>query len=421
MKWINRTLALGTLGAAALLVGSGLRMARHVRRELKASHVPVEVPYLPKVALMAPCKGLDPDFEDNLRSVLAQDYPNFELTLMTVNDQDPCYPVLERLAADSPVPTQIVFGGFSRQRCQKLDNMLAGLDAQSGTPDIYVWVDSDARVPKNWLRELVKPLARGEVGASTTFRWYRPEQGRPITYLLALWTGIQFSHFHINQAVAVWGGSMAVTRETFERLKMREVWQTSLADDCVLHDAVRKAKLRVEFVVPAMTSMSSELPLRDILIFAVRQSVIGKHTLKEIWWISMFGLGFLHLSAGRGLWLAARALAQGHPVPLAALGMLSFVPAGILQNLAVIHAIRQLAADRDDSDPMHAEYAWALLSPAAYLFVWSTLCASALTDRFVWREIHYRMLHAHATEVTGYPPALESAVRKEEAPTGRAE
>ncbi|MBF2054110.1 MAG: glycosyltransferase [Candidatus Sericytochromatia bacterium] len=424
-KWINTSLALGTLGASAVLVGSALRMTRYVKKELQqADH---KAPPLhsgdqaPKVVLMVPCRGLDPDFRENMAMLTAQDYPNYEIIFMTANAADKSYPVLQEMVQRSPVPARIVFGGFSKQRCQKLDNMLAAIDDISNRdaqPDIYAWADSDARVTAEWLRYLVAPLSRPEVGATTTYRWYRPEHRRPLTHVLALWTGIQITHMHVNANVAVWGGSMAVRRETFDQLKMREIWQTALADDCVLNDTVRKAGLRVEFVVPAMTSLSSDHSVKDILIFAVRQCVIGKHTLKPIWWPSIFALSLFHFSAGRGAWLLGRSLLKRQAPPWQAWGMLSFLPAGILQGLTVIQLMRQIKKARNPQDPLEARYSWAAYSPLAYLFTWFSLAASGLTNRFVWRDIVYRMHNAHRTEVCFYPPELETAQSEEDAPSG---
>lgn len=420
--WINRALALTSLGTAALLVGSGLRMLRHVNREVARTRGDRQPPAWrewPKVALMVPCKDVDPDLEENLTLLLQQDYPHYEIIFMTLDAHDLSYPILQKMVAASPVPARIVFGGFSKQRCQKLDNMLAGVDALTDDIEVFAWADSDVRAPREWLRQLVAPLAEQNVGATTSFRWYRPEAGRPLTYLLSLWTGFQFSHLHLNRVVAVWGGSMAITRKVFDALKMRDVWEYALADDCVLNNAVRRSGRRVEFVVPAMTSISSAHPVKDILIFAVRQGVIAKHTLKEVWYPSTLGLTALHLAVIQGARLALAALRAGQPIPPLALAMLAFVPGGMIQSLGFIAALRRIAAEREPDDPLEAEYAWALLSPAAYAFLWLTLLASGLTDRFVWRGIYYKMLSEHETEVYAYPPQLGSAQNKEESPTGR--
>ena len=418
-KKLDRALAVASLGAAAVLIGSGLRMMRYTKKELQRTANLPEPEQWPRVALMVPCKDVDPDLDQNLDMLLQQDYPDYEIIFMTVDQNDPSYPYLQKAVEKSKVPARIVFGGFSKQRCQKLDNILAGVDALDPEVEIFAWADSDARVTRQWLGHLVAPLARPEVGATTTFRWYRPEKARLITYMLTLWTGYQISHLHINHNVAVWGGSMAVTRKMFDELDMRNVWEYALADDCVLNDSVRKAGKRVEFVVPSMTSISSDHSLKDNLIFALRQAVIAKHTLKHVWYPAVGGLSFLHGLVFRGLQLILKSVQSGSPIPVTAWLMLAFIPAGVLQSLCVIQVIRQLAAKREADDPMEAKYIWALYSPLAYLFLWSTLLASAATDRFVWRGIYYRMLNSHETEVYAFPAHLGATANQEEAPTGR--
>lgn len=422
-RWINRALALTGAGGAAFLIASSLRMSRHVKKELaRTRNLQVPAPWQewPRVALMCPVKDVDPDLEENLSMLLQQDYPNYEIVFMTLDEHDLSYPYLQRMVEKSPVPARIVFGGFSKQRCQKLDNMLAGVDALDDSVDIYAWADSDVRATREWLRQLVAPLSKPEVGATTSFRWYRPEQGKPLTYLLSLWTGFQFSHFHIPMAVHVWGGTMAISKKFFDELDMRKVWEYALADDCVLSSSVKKAGKKVEFVIPAMTSISSDHTTRDNLIFAVRQAVIAKHTMtRDVWWPSILGTSALHLALFKGLTMALKAIRLGQPVPMLALAMLSFVPGSIVQSLVFIQAIRQLAASRDEDDPLQAEYVWALWAPLAYLFLWTSLAASATTDRFVWRGIFYRMLNSHETEVYAYPAHLGTAESKEETPSGR--
>ncbi len=361
----------------------------------------------PRVALISPCKDLDPDFEDNMRMLLHQDYPNYEIVFVTLDEQDDSYPVLKRMVAESKVPARLLLGGFSKKRCQKLDNIMAAMDALDGSVDIYAFVDSDARVSTDWLRNLVAPLAQEKVGATTSYRWYRPEPGRAITYALALWTGFQFSNFYLNRYVVTWGGTMAITRKRFEELNIRKEWDNALSDDCVLNECVRRAGYRVEFVTASMTSLSSEYSLKDILIFAVRQCVIGKHTLKEVWYATVTMLTAIHIAGAVGLWQLYVALQTGAPIAATTWGMLSIFPAGIVQSALFIRALNMIRDRRPDSDPLGGKVYWAFWSPFAYVFVWLTLFASAFTDRFVWRQIYYRMISDVETEVYKYPSRFD--------------
>lgn len=398
------------LGASAFLVGSAARMNRYVKQEMAR---PANTTYLPRVSLMVPCKDRDPDLAENMQMLLEQDYPHYELIFMLPNAQDPAYPILKEKVEQSPVPAQIVFGGFSQKRCQKLDNILAGLAAAADDSEVYAWVDTDARVPRHWLREMVAPLANDAVGASTTYRSYRPEKGRPITYLLHQWTAFQFSHMHLKRAVAIWGGSMVVRRDFFDTLNMPEVWDTALADDCVLHESVISSRKQVAFVPTAMTSLSSDIPQDEIVHFAMRQCVIGKVTLPAIWWISILGLSFLQLSAGIGLFEALRSGFKKERPHWSAWAKMSFWPASIVQALLVTRATRLIAAPREADDPLDSKASWALLGPFAYAFLWQSLLASVPHDTFNWRAIRYRMHHPLKTEILDFPKELIESTLKE--------
>ena len=400
-------MALISLGFSGYLIFSGWMTIRYFRRELEAAKpLPADTnpAHWPRVALISPCKDLDPDFEANMRMLLQQDYPNYEIVFVTLDQYDDTYPVLRRMVEESPVPARLLFGGFSKKRCQKLDNMMAAMDALDDSIDIYAFVDSDARVAPDWLRHLVAPLSRPEVGATTSYRWYRPEPGRPLTYALCLWTGCQFANFYNNRYVTAWGGSMAITRQRFTELNIRRQWDNALSDDCVLNECVRRAGYRVEFVVPSMTSLSSDYGIKDILIFAVRQCVIGKHTIKDVWGPSLLLLTLMHAVLATGLWR----LASGATATWTTWALLAFIPAGILQCVLFIQALNQLRAHRPASDPLLGRLSWALWSPLAYVFVWLTLLASAFTDRFVWRQIYYRMVSDTETEVYRYPERFQS-------------
>lgn len=395
---------------SAFIVFGGLMTNRFFKAELaKKVALPEDKPAAewPRVALISPCKDCDPDFEDNMRMLLKQDYPNYEIVFVTLDEQDDSYPILKRMVEESTVPARLLLGGFSKKRCQKLDNIMAAMDALDERIDIYAFVDSDARVSSDWLRNLVAPLAQEKVGATTSYRWYRPEPGRPITYALALWTGIQFSNFYLNRYVVTWGGTMAITRKRFEALNIRKEWDNALSDDCVLNECVRRGGYRVEFVTASMTSLSSEYNIKDILIFAVRQCVIGKHTLKEVWYATVAMLTAIHLTGAVGLWQLFSALQTGGHIAPTTWGMLSFIPAGMLQCALFIRALNLIRDRRPDSDPLGGKVYWALWSPFAYVFVWLTLFASAFTDRFVWRQIYYRMISDTETEVYKYPSRFD--------------
>ena len=76
---------------------AALRLARYVWRTLST---PGER-YVPKTAVIVPCKGLEPDFEENIIAYLAQDYRHYELIFVTESEDDPAHLALKRILHES--------------------------------------------------------------------------------------------------------------------------------------------------------------------------------------------------------------------------------------------------------------------------------------------------------------------------------
>ena len=55
------------------------KFIRYIDRLLKSS----ENSYTPKVTIIVPCKGLDPNFDENIKAFLKQDYSIYEVLFVT--------------------------------------------------------------------------------------------------------------------------------------------------------------------------------------------------------------------------------------------------------------------------------------------------------------------------------------------------
>src|SRR5262245_17124987 len=123
---------------AILTLIDGIRAARHMRtfRPRRDSHE--------RVAIFCPCKGIDAEFEKNIQSILNQSCPNYEVRFIVDSTDDPAYEVLRSLGAG------VLVAGRTTSRGQKVHNLAYAVE-HAPAAEVYVFCDSDARFPADWL------------------------------------------------------------------------------------------------------------------------------------------------------------------------------------------------------------------------------------------------------------------------------
>ncbi len=250
LSHIALILALVLLAQSVVSLHDGFRFLRYVR----LSRQQRRGDYHPLAAVIIPFKGVDADFDVNLSRFLSQDYPSAQMIFVVASERDPAHALLSaRLEAQSSpgangvVETALVVAGLSDARGEKVNNLLRGLSVVDPRAEVLVFADIDARPGRDWLRSLVAPLADRRVTVSTGFRWYLPGPGF-VSQLRAAWdTSIATLLGDHNHNFA-WGGSMAIRRKDFERLRVGEdYWAHTVSDDYALTRAVRDARGRIRF------------------------------------------------------------------------------------------------------------------------------------------------------------------------------
>ncbi|MGH7783859.1 MAG: glycosyltransferase, partial [Candidatus Binatia bacterium] len=134
--------------------------------------------FAPFVSVIAPCKGLDDGIEKNLATLLDQDYPDYEVIFVVDDDLDQAIPAIATVTqniASAAVTAKMVVAPKTTISSQKVENLREAVLRVADESRVFVFVDSDARPAKDWLRNLVAPLENQNAGAATGYRWYISE------------------------------------------------------------------------------------------------------------------------------------------------------------------------------------------------------------------------------------------------------
>ena len=249
--------------------------------------------FTPFVTVLAPCRGLDAELDVNLQALFELDYPAYEIIFVVDDESDPAVAVIDRVRTGSDsdwVLSTIVVASKAKNSSQKAENLREAVLHASPESRAFVFVDSDARPSTAWLRALVAPLADENVGAATGYRWFIASKPTVASELRSSWNASIASALGPNtKSNFCWGGSMAVRRDTFERLNMRDRWLGTLSDDFAVTRAMNAERLPIVFVPQALTASVEDCTFGQMLEFTTRQMQITRVYATPLWILSYFG------------------------------------------------------------------------------------------------------------------------------------
>jgi len=390
----------------------GINYFNFTRRELAKP----KSDYAPFCSVIVPCRGLDEDLSENLAALFSQAFPNYEIIFAVDDDRDESVPVIKSLIAMSeppavagglsrelnrPLPqavlTKLVVAGRAENEGQKVHNLRQAVLKVSDESEVFVFVDSDARPGADWLRNLIAPLRDKKIGCATGYRWFVQKRGGFASHLHGVWNASIASALGVNpKSNFCWGGSMAMRRETFERLDMREKWRGTLSDDFAVTRAMKEADLPIYFVPQCLTATVEDCTFKEFLEFSTRQmkitrvyaaplwksSLVGSFVFTAVFWT---GITLLFFVSGVHFWLTL--------ILLLTIFALGFGKAW-LRLKAVKLVLKDYEKELNRQFPPQLTL-W-IITPLIYFYN----CARALFSRkIIWRGIEYELKSATETEI----------------------
>ncbi len=371
-----------------------------------------------RVHVLSPCKGHDADLEENLRALLTQDYPDYEVTFIVEDAGDPACPVIRRAMAACPqAPARLLIAGRAKGCGQKVHNLRMATAGLSPEIRHLAFFDSDSCPKPFWVRAAIYKHYLPHIGATTGYRWLVPQRPTAANHLVSAINCNVMTVLGRDSHQFVWGGSWAIRRETFEQLAIHEAWDGMLSDDLVASNLLRRAGLEVRFDPACVLTSPVDFDWSGMFDFVRRQYHITRHyafhwwllalaaaTVGNLAWIASLGLLACaaygqRSSAWPGTMSGTLPVSTQEPSPwswswsaaalpmtvLAVLYGLGLYRGWAMQSLAGVYSPEHLAELRG----VRRWHVWA--SPAVVFVQWLGLIASAFGNRVKWRAIDYRL------------------------------
>jgi hypothetical protein len=365
--------------------------SRYVRRRLRSYQEDREKQYTPQVSVLVPVKGLDLGLEDNLAALFQLDYPHYSLVFIVESEDDPAVPIVDRLVAQASVPCRRVVAGISGDSGQKVHNLRVATSKVYSHGEVLAFVDADARPHPSWLRKLVSLLGQRRVGASTGYRWMVPERLSLANLVLyAANSGVAGLLGRQNYNL-IWGGSWALRRETFEKIRLHDEWWGTLSDDLVAARAVSRHGRDICFEPGTLCASPVDVDWFQLFEFVRRQYVIARRYAPFHWRWGFVGTTLMQLGFWGNVAAAIGLLATGRIEWVA-----SAATAVFLYGLAMLRAWYRQDVARKALPALAGKLRWParfdiLASPFVGLISWLTMLSSAFGDCITWRDVRYRI------------------------------
>lgn len=368
------------IGIKSLL--GGLRYAAYVKQQTSR-----DLPdFQPFVSVIAPTRGFEHGFVDNIKPLLEQDYPGYEIQFVFDDPEDPCLPLVNDSRA------KVVIAGPAVNTGQKVHNLIVASQQIDPRTEVLVFVDTDARPDNDWLRKLVAPLADESIGAATGYRWFIPERGGLASRLRGVWNASVASALGAEKTKNFcWGGSTAIRRSTFEDLRVVDHWRGTVSDDFTITRVLKDAKRPIHFTPLCLVPSVGDCDWSELLEFTTRQIKITRVYAPHLWLPLLIGSALFTIAFFGGLVLLAVRVALGQSYWLLLSFLLVIFALGAAKGFVRWRAVKGALGARYQSALRRDLPAHVFLWPLASLVYLYNAVVAAFSRRIKWRGIIYNL------------------------------
>lgn len=229
--------------------------------------------FTPGITIFKPVRGLDPDAYVNFASFCRQEYGDYQLLFGVRDEDDPAIELIRQLMRDFPDrDIQLIISDREIGHNAKVSN-LHNLYPHA-KHDFLIIADSDIRVPADYLRRVIAPMADPTVGMVTClYRGTRPvgfgELMENIGISATFATEVCSARMLEGIAFAL-GSTIVVRKHILERIGGFPAIADYLADDFILGNWTAREGYKIVLSDCVVEHASSAPTLRAMLIHQLR-------------------------------------------------------------------------------------------------------------------------------------------------------
>jgi cellulose synthase/poly-beta-1,6-N-acetylglucosamine synthase-like glycosyltransferase len=363
---------------------------------------------LPKTAVILCLRGADPFLSNCLRSLLQQNYPEYDVKLVIDSQEDPAFKIATETINQLGITNcKISILRGIRHNCSlKCSSLIQAISDLDHSYPVIALIDGDIVPHANWLRELVTPLIDQKVGLTTGNRWYVPTGnywGSLVRYCGNVSSVVQMFLFQVP-----WGGSLAIKTEVLHRIHLLDKWGEVFTDDMFLHQLIKEQKLQIKFV-PSLLMLNREESSLSNFRESLKRLIIGSK-LYHPRWLAIVSEAFSSILIPNIVIIIIFQLmieAQWYAASLLFLSYLSYTLGLLLLMLLMELGIHQVLHNQGEKIPN--------LSPATILkmlitipltqWVYGLIMFSSLwISTVTWRGLIYRIQGRQNIHLLEYRP-----------------
>jgi cellulose synthase/poly-beta-1,6-N-acetylglucosamine synthase-like glycosyltransferase len=354
--------------------------------------------YSPRTAVICPCRGIEQHLERNLVALTEFDHQNFEIFFVLASESDPAASTVRRVASQSRVKAHVLYAGKPEGRGEKVNNLIYAVNQMPPEFEVFVFVDSDGRPGRSWLRHMVAPLNDARYGAATTMRWLIPNHSNFPTMLLTAWNAPIVTMLGDKSDNFCWGGGTSIRRTVFEQAAILEEWQHSVSDDYSMTNALERSGKQILFLPECLMVSFVDTKFDGLLEFTNRQILITKVYAQKMWGIAFATHALFCLTFVLGFFLTLGDFLSGLPsMHLAGLTFLPLLLASMRSGLRVV-AVAELVPSYKSQ--INAQ-SWIYITIGVFipfLYLWNFF-SSLFTRQIRWRGIRYELVSQYETRI----------------------